>query len=80
MQNLYAHLCLDKKALDRCETNDSMVDPEMSLGYSISGVEFDQIRMGQSISAKKIKRIKKKKKRGQVDRLEASVDANVFKQ
>ena len=63
LQNLYAHICLDKKALDRCETNDSMVDPEMSLGYSMSGLDFDQ-----TLSNKKLYRRKKKvKRRNQID-------------
>ena len=43
LQNLYAHITLDKRALDRCENKDSVVDPaEMSLGFSIGGAaEFD---------------------------------------
>ena len=75
LQNLYAHICLDKKALDRCELNDSVVDPEMSLGYSMSGLDFDQ-----SLYAKKIKRVKKKvKRKNQVDPFEVSADANLFR-
>jgi hypothetical protein len=37
LQNLYAHINLDKKTLDRCEDMGSMVDPEMSL--SVSGLD-----------------------------------------
>ena len=85
LQNLHAHITLDKRALDRCENNDSVVDPaEMSLGFSISGgPEFDQLREqlqnapGQSMANKKVKKKKKIRARNQAakdDILEASLD------
>ena len=77
MENLLAHINLDKKTLDQCETMDSMVDPEMSFGFSMSGADFPIFRRGTK------KRGKRKKKKAYdeefVDELMASADAVTFK-
>lgn len=78
---MFAHIKLDKKALDRCEDMGSMVDPEMSFGYSMSGgFDFDELQRQGRLSIKKIKRKKKVKRKGAADPYEMSMDTRAYKE